>query len=480
MGIGGRPGAPIHADAADFAARALQDARADIVVITTPAPTAPPEHLFRTDGPALFWTTPGAPVHVGLGAAATITATGDTRFRTIREHADTLWRRVTTATLPGTTPLRPRLFGGFSFLPGAPTDRWRAFGDATFLLPRLLYTVNGAEARLSLALTADERRSRGIDAIVEELGSILEQVGSVDSEPASVSAAGTPAAAAAAAASDSRDVADDREEWARGVASIQRRIADGLAEKIVAARSRAIPLPPDADIRGILRRMDRESSTAARFAFCLGGDVFLGATPERLVSRRDGEVRTEALAGSIAADSPEREERLLASLKEEVEHDYVVQAIVEALEPLCETLDYPDEPRVQRLRHVLHLQTPFIGRLARPVHVLDLVERLHPTPAVGGRPTAEALEWIDSEEPGSRGWYAAPVGWFDEQGGGDFGVALRSALIHEGLAHLFAGAGIVGGSDAASEYDETEVKLRTMLDALEAEATGADAPGCAP
>ncbi len=144
----------------------------------------------------------------------------------------------------------------------------------------------------------------------------------------------------------------------------------------------------------------------------------------------------------------------------------MVRAIVEALAPLCESLDHPDEPRIQRLRHVVHLQTPFVGRLREPTHVLELVRRLHPTPAVGGWPAAPALRWIAREEPGSRGWYAGPVGWFDARGDGEFGVALRSGLLRRGEAHLYAGAGIVRGSDAEAEFDETEVKLRTMLDAL--------------
>ncbi len=438
-----------------------------ITMITVPAPAGAPERLVRRAEPAVFWTTPGAPIQTGLGSAHTLAATGADRFRDIREGAASLWPRIDRITHPDAPELRPRLFGGLSFLPGSPTGHWRAFGDATFILPRLLYTLDGERALVSIAVAHDELHGRGAAEIAEDVREVLGELNAPDDPRERELREDAASAGSRSGGASARPHPQDREAWARAVESIQERIAAGQAEKIVAARSRDVAVSRDPDVVGMLRRLKLESSTAARFAFLMGGDIFLGATPERLVGRFGDEVRTEALAGSVSADSPEREERLLKSLKEEVEHDYVVRAIVDALEPLCDLLEYPAEPRVQRLRHVLHLQTPFVGRLRSAVHVLDLVERMHPTPAVGGWPRSEALEWIDREESGSRGWYAAPVGWFDDRGDGEFGVALRSALIHDGRAHLFAGAGIVAGSDAAAEYEETEVKLRTMMDALE-------------
>ena len=457
-------------------------------IVTIPAPVASPEELLDTDRPGFFWNTPGAPIHVGLGAAVTLTGTGTDRFREIRNAADELWERIEAVEHPDSPAPPPRVFGGFAFLPGPASPPWEDFGDGTFVLPRLLYTLDGERARLSVAITGGELDADGPDAVLAEAAELLGQLAEsgsgsgAEGSGAEESGAGGPRAgsvapesgrpepapgSSTAAGGDSaqKDAAAAREEWSRAVASIHRRMEEGVADKIVAARCRTVPVP-GADVPAILRRLDLESSTAARFAFRPGRGVFLGATPERLVTRAGLEVRTEALAGSVAADTPEREARLLESLKDEAEHGYVVQAIVDALGPLCERLDYPAEPRVQRLRHVLHLQTRFVGRLRHGVHVLELVERLHPTPAVGGLPTDEALAWIEREEPGTRGWYAAPVGWFDATGDGEFGVALRSGLLEGGRAHLYAGAGIVRDSDAAAEFDETEVKLRTMLDAL--------------
>jgi isochorismate synthase len=435
----------------------LQRDRTEVGVITVPAPRLPPEELLRDRDTGLFWTTPGAPVHAGVGAAVTLTASGPGRFQRVRAQADRLAERLVRAAHPGAPTPVPRLFGGFAFLPGSPSREWAAFGEATFVLPRVLYTRSGDQAWVSVAVTREDLAHRTVESVIDEVGAILAPTAA----PRNGGAVGS-----AEARGQADEDADASDRWARSVASIQRRIEAGRAEKIVAARTRAVPLESDPDVPGVLRRLDREGETAARFAFRLSGDVFLGATPERLVNRAGRTVRTEALAGSVPADRPEEEERLRASIKEEAEHAYVVRAIADVLAPLCERLEYPSEPRIQRLLHVLHLQTPFVGTLADGVHVLELVERLHPTPAVGGLPTAEALAWIEREEPGSRGWYAAPVGWFDLDGDGEFGVALRSGLIHGNRAHLFAGAGIVRGSDPRAEFQETEVKLRTMLTAL--------------
>ena len=168
----------------------------------------------------------------------------------------------------------------------------------------------------------------------------------------------------------------------------------------------------------------------------------------------------------LAHESAER--RLQASAKDLEEHALVVSAITGALEPLCDRLELPPRPGVRSLKHLLHLCTPIQARLNRDTHVLELLERLHPTPAVGGVPTATALEWISQTESFDRGWYAGAIGWFDALGNGDFNVALRSGLVRSDRAWLYAGAGIVRESKGALEYAETTLKLSAMLSSLRA------------
>jgi isochorismate synthase len=211
---------------------------------------------------------------------------------------------------------------------------------------------------------------------------------------------------------------------------------------------------------------ERCGGEATVFAFDFAHGCFLGATPETLLRKQGLALHSEALAGSAQAQDAEAERALLSSSKDREEHRVVVQAIAEALGPLCDEIEFEDEPGIRRLRHLLHLHTPITAELSTSCHVLDLVARLHPTPAVGGAPTHWAVRWIAEHESVPRGWYAGPIGWFNAAGDGEFDVALRSGVIHGQEANLYAGAGIVAGSDAQHERAETELKLASLWDAL--------------
>ena len=195
----------------------------------------------------------------------------------------------------------------------------------------------------------------------------------------------------------------------------------------------------------------------------------MGASPETLLSKHGIHIETEALAGSIAAgrDPAMQAETLQQSKKELTEHHFVREDIVGKLIPLCGSIRAPDKPQIKSLKHLLHLHTPIQAQLRHPTHVLDLMERLHPTPAVGGTPVEAALKLIAKYESISRGFYAGPIGWFTPQGDGCFAVALRSALLDAQSAWVYAGAGIVAESDARQEYKETELKQQTMLQIMQ-------------
>ena len=158
--------------------------------------------------------------------------------------------------------------------------------------------------------------------------------------------------------------------------------------------------------------------------------------------------------------------RLLADPKERREHVLVVEAVRQALLPLCQELWAPPSPQVLRTPHVQHLHTPIEGRLREGTGLLEVVARLHPTPAVGGAPQKAALALIDACETFDRGWYAGPVGWLDGSGDGEFVVAIRSALLRGREAHLYAGCGILPDSDPRREEQESLLKLKAMLTAL--------------
>lgn len=206
-------------------------------------------------------------------------------------------------------------------------------------------------------------------------------------------------------------------------------------------------------------------------------DGFVGASPELLVSRRGAEIRSHALGGTAGQRGDvESNRRLAAELmgsgKERVEHAMVVEAIAAALAPLCRSLQVPDIPSVVPLGSVVHLATVVAGTLAeagpsapRP-SALALARLLHPTPAVAGVPTDEALHWLREHEGLDRGRYAGPVGWVDARGDGDWAVGIRCAELDGHRARLFAGAGVVAGSDPEAELAETQLKLETLLAVL--------------
>jgi isochorismate synthase len=261
------------------------------------------------------------------------------------------------------------------------------------------------------------------------------------------------------------------EEWQARVAQAAAAVRAGTYEKLVMARAVQLQQPAAFDLVEALTRLQRDYADCAIFAFTKGGACFLGATPERLAQLQDGCLTTMSLAGSIRRGTTPAEdatlgETLLNSSKDRHEHAVVVRFIAEQLKPLMRDLQFESAPILLKLRNVQHLCTPISGQVRAGQTILDLVECLHPTPAVGGRPRKDALQFIRDVEGLDRGWYAAPVGWIDAAGEGEFVVALRSALVNGNVATLFAGCGIVGDSEPEREYLESSLKLRPMTMAL--------------
>ncbi len=262
--------------------------------------------------------------------------------------------------------------------------------------------------------------------------------------------------------------------WEAAVRAALEAIAVGALQKVVLARPVVLPLPAPPDPVAVLQALHRSQPRAYCFLFePRPGAAFVGATPELLARVQHGRVETVALAGSIARGRDEHEDALLGrellrSAKDRREHAAVVTAIREALAPLTRGLAAPSQPRLRRLPHIQHLETPLRGLLRPGVGLLEVAAALHPTPALGGVPRAAALDFIAAHEPYPRGWYAAPVGLVFPDGSGELGVAIRSALLLGDRAVLYAGAGIVAGSDPAREWQETTLKLETMRRALAA------------
>ncbi|MCK6528310.1 isochorismate synthase, partial [Myxococcota bacterium] len=278
-----------------------------------------------------------------------------------------------------------------------------------------------------------------------------------------------------------------RARWDRAVAAALSAIACGSAEKVVLARAVELTSAPGSDVDGaaaaVWASLARDYPSC--FSFALRGwaprSVFLGASPERLVRSRGGEIEVAALAGSAPRGSDEGRdllsaELLMGSVKARREHILVVRDIYSALQPLCARMEGAPT-RVTPLPNILHLSTPIRGHLRPGLGALDAAAALHPTPAVGGTPRAAALRLIAEEETAARGWYAGAVGVLDLAGDGELAVALRSVLLRPGRAWAYAGAGIVAGSEASVEWEEIELKLRPVLGAMGVGVPGIEGDG---
>lgn len=230
------------------------------------------------------------------------------------------------------------------------------------------------------------------------------------------------------------------------------------------------PLPWQRDRS--LQRLRARHPDCYTFAFSPGPQAhFIGASPERLISLRQGQLVADALAGSAPRGSTalgDRRlgQRLLNNPKEQREHRLVVDFIVAQLQALGLCPRHRNGPTLLRLSHIQHLHTPIYADLPQQLSPLQLVEALHPTPAVAGVPTATACAQIQRTEPSDRGLYAAPFGWVDYQGNSEFIVGIRSALLQGCRARLYAGAGIVKGSDPNQELAEIQLKLQALAEVL--------------
>jgi salicylate biosynthesis isochorismate synthase len=397
----------------------------------------------------------------GVGSAWEIVSRGADRFTDLeRGCAEVSRARLSSEPPDLPSGAGPVWVGGMAFAPaGGAAPQWSSLPPALALMPELTLSRSSAGSHLTLAAVVGPGASPG--SLHSRLRSRVEALRGrglplLDPHPAgeaairSVRPPGTYEAAVARAT-----------ELIRG----------GELEKIVLAREvvvEAAAAHDPAALYGALREL-----FPSCFCFCVGTPeaAFLGASPELLVRRSGAVAATAALAGSSrrSADPAVDDhlgEQLLRSAKDRHEHEIVSRRIERALRPHSVWVEAAGEPAVVKVANIQHLATPIHAQLSEPRSALELAGILHPTPAVGGEPRDAAISAIPGLERMDRGWYAGPVGWMDTAEDGELCVGLRSALLRDRTAHLYAGGGIVAESDPAAELQETEVKLEALLPLL--------------
>ena len=412
---------------------------ADGLVIRTTAIEDPGDLIGRLPQPAaVAWVRHGEGL-VGWGEAARVTLpAGEDRFTVAEKWFRSLLDTAVTddpVDVPGSGPVA---FGSFTFDP--------ASDGSVMVLPRAILGRRNGRAWLTT------------------IG------GAPDVEASPVTTPGTVRW---------HDGSLTAPQWEQAVAAAVAGITAGRLRKAVLARDLYATASRDLDVRALLHRLATRYPDC--YTFACGGMV--GATPELLIRREAGEISALVLAGTTprgrdAAEDAALGAALLASAKNTEEHAYAATGVSDVLAPLCERLEVDASPFLLRLANVQHLATAVTGSLAgptgrrangsgAPLSALAIAAALHPTAAVCGTPTDAAMELIRELEGMDRGRYAGPVGWLDARGNGEWGIALRCAEIDGPRARLFAGGGIVAGSDPAAELAEAQAKFRPMQDALE-------------
>lgn len=348
------------------------------------------------------------------------------------------------------------VFGGFAFDPKKKTsEKWGSFPAGMFVLPAFLIARHGDECFATMNILVNEHDDQ--ETIRDRWDHFSSLLKKEDERLQDLKI-------------DSIEELE-KESWINTVCKAKADIQAGEADKIVLARELIIELKETAMAGKVVKRLLEQQQNSYIFAFERDDSCFVGATPERLVRVSDGEVLSTCLAGTAPRGSNAVQDELIAKellddAKNRSEHQFVVKMISDALKKYCSFIDIPENPSVQRLKNLQHLYTPVTAKLNEHAHLLDIAHELHPTPALGGTPKEEAMAFIREHELLDRGWYGAPIGWMDDRGNGELAVAIRSGLVKDAQVSLFAGCGIVADSDPQTEYEETKMKFRPMLQAL--------------
>ena len=429
-------------------------------------PTMKPLQIYQSSGKSykgerFYWENPeGNLTLCGMGVAAKLQPGADSvgRFSQVKDQWGALLSMASVNHCLGEMATGPILFGGFSFMEGetGPIGLWEDFGDYLFYLPRFLLTesANGTFLTSTKLITEDcddcsiERFLKDREQLMSLSPAMVEEIPSFSHM-------------------EERDV----EKWKEAIERSVEDIRTGLLDKVVLAREVSLHFEGKIPSGTILQNLTEQQPGSFIFGVESGESCFLGASPERLIKKEGKQIFSACLAGSIKrGDDARTDEQLGLELwndeKNRSEHEFVVSMMRKAMEEQCIELDIPQEPILMKLANIQHLYTPVKGTSLPNSSILEFVELLHPTPALGGAPRKIAMEKISEYEQMERGFYSSPVGWMDMKGNGDFAVGIRSGLLKGGQASLFAGCGIVEGSIPESELTETKVKFKPMLNAL--------------
>lgn len=412
-----------------------------------------------------FWQEANSDVaHVGFGTAADLRAWGKNRFASIQTQARDLFADAIIHN-DGNPEAGPRLFGGFAFRDDfTPDNTWSIHHPAQFILPHYQFTQSGDNGWLTInAVISDEENPADILRELEEALRIRCEILLQTPLLPKLNSSKKP----------NINYPMSYGQWREMIETATHATGTTDLNKVVLSRVCEIKYDRFVAVDSALAYLNETYPDCHRFLFePRPYHAFYGATPELLAKVYGRSLHTMGLAGSYPRGKTSKEDRalareLLTSNKNRYEHALVVDSIRRRLLPIATDLKISAQPSILQLGYIHHLYTPIQATLKEASGILPAVEILHPTPALGGSPRELAMQFIQQHEPVPRGWFGAPVGWIDHQMNGAFCVAIRSAITQERRVWLYAGAGIVNDSEPLKEWEETALKFKPMLGALE-------------
>ncbi|MEI4769184.1 isochorismate synthase [Psychrobacillus sp. FJAT-51614] len=394
---------------------------------------------------------------VGLGHAHILTNELEgSRYTDIASK----WQELCETSLKEKVDVSPILFGGFSFDPkNNISSEWDTFPSSFFAVATFQLVIRNEQAFVSVHYITDEEDStEAFERLRIERDALIHTAQvkelKVHEKPNLIGR-------------------EDRlkDEYLQAVENVTNQIRSNEVNKVVIGRSLKLTFDNKFSSSTAIYNASLEQPESYLFGLEKDDKIFFGATPERLVKVEGGQVLSAGLAGSVrrgknSMEDKELGERLLVDRKNLGEHQFVVEMIRKVFNQYCEEVKIPSRPKLMKVRDIQHLFTPVEGKIKKGASLFEFVEALHPTPALGGEPREKAVDIIREAEKMNRGYYAAPIGWINTDGDGEFAVGIRSALIENDQAYLFAGGGIVAESSSLEEFEETRVKFRPMLRTL--------------
>ena len=409
-----------------------------------------------------FWHTPDADFEmIGLHPIAILdTPASSTRFQDMREQWQEQMQRTVSLVDAQFELSFPIAFGAFSFDEQNPhRQNWSELPENMLMVPEFLGVRQKEQVLYILQVNVTEATT--VEGIEEKLKGYARSFGAIKTTNAQLAA-------------PNQMITKEMlpfETWEALVNQAKQEIAAQHFSKVVLARETKLTFTEALDISTMLKRLYDMQKESYIFFVRKNGQAFIGATPEQLVLAKGKKIQSACIAGTERRGQTVEEDEELGTMllrddKNLREHRFVVEKVEESMQQVCSTYTIRETPILLKNKFIQHLYTPVCGVLKEGVGLLSVIEKMHPTPALGGLPKKESMEFLRQFENLDRGWYGSPIGWMDKEGNGEFVVGIRSGLVKQNRLILFSGCGIVADSDAKMEYEETSLKLRPMLASL--------------